>query len=252
MRDTAGLYDAFLGGGGEPVAAFVDGLGVGGRWLDAGCGTGRLLPLLSGIGLQVEGLEPRADYAARARRRAPGTVVHDGDLASLSAHPPGRFDGVLICNGPLAYILDDEGLGRALAGVFRALRPGGVLVSDTPNFEWILDNYRAPASQRAWVDGALVERRPRHGIDRDARIFAHTDTLVRLDGEPPVEVDRVEERYEFAIRSADSVVDAHRSAGFGGLASWRGWTAREPGGEPGPRILLTGHRPGSTAEARPR
>lgn len=118
------LYDA--------VFAVVERLGLG-RWrrqlvegaqgctLDVGCGTGRNLPLYA-AGVRVIGLEPSRDALEKARRRAPGAPLVQGDAQAL----PFRDDvfdtvvsGLVFCSVP------DP--ARGLAEVKRVLRPGGAL-----------------------------------------------------------------------------------------------------------------------------
>ena len=95
--------------------------GAEGEVLDVGCGTGRNLPLFR-PGVRVIGLEPSADTLARARRRAPGVLLVQGDAEAL----PFRSDvfdtvvsGLVFCSVPDA--------ARGLAEVKRVLKPGGAL-----------------------------------------------------------------------------------------------------------------------------
>jgi SAM-dependent methyltransferase len=95
--------------------------GAEGSVLDIGCGTGRNLPLYR-PGVRVVGLEPLAEALARARRRAPGVPLVQGDAHALPFRA-GAFDtvvsGLVFCS-----VLD---VPRGLAEVKRVLRPGGAL-----------------------------------------------------------------------------------------------------------------------------
>ena len=95
--------------------------GAEGAVLDVGCGTGRNLPLLR-PGVRVIGLELSADALARARRRAPGVPLVQGDAEALPFRS-GVFDtvmsGLVFCSVPDA--------ARGLAEVKRVLKPGGAL-----------------------------------------------------------------------------------------------------------------------------
>ena len=95
--------------------------GAEGRILDVGCGTGRNLPLYPS-GARVVGLEPSAETLARARRRAPATLLIQGDAQALPFRG-GVFDtvvsGLVFCSVP------DP--ARGLAEVRRVLKPGGAL-----------------------------------------------------------------------------------------------------------------------------
>jgi ubiquinone/menaquinone biosynthesis C-methylase UbiE len=92
-----------------------------GRTLDVGCGTGRNLPLY-GAGVRVVGLEPSRAALARARRRAPGIALVQGDTQALPFRDA-AFDtvvsGLVFCSVP------DP--ARGLAEVRRVLRPAGAL-----------------------------------------------------------------------------------------------------------------------------
>jgi len=118
------LYDA--------VCALVERFGLGrwrrrlvegaqGRTLDVGCGTGRNLPLYA-AGLRVIGLDPTWDALDKARRRAPGASLVQGDAQALPFRD-GVFDtvvsGLVFCSVP------DP--ARGLAEVKRVLRPAGAL-----------------------------------------------------------------------------------------------------------------------------
>lgn len=100
------------------------------RWLDFGCGYGRLCGELKELGYRdVVGLDFSPAMIERGRRQLPDvTFVIDGEESSEVG--PGRFDAVLLfsiwtCNPELA------GLEALMARVRRLLRPGGlVYVSD--------------------------------------------------------------------------------------------------------------------------
>lgn len=107
----------------------------GGRLVDAGCGTGRLLPLLASVGDEVLGLEPDASRCARAkalvRERSLGGVRVEGEAldAWLSAHPGARFDGAL-CSHVIQHV--PASVARGVVGSLRSsLVRGGALVLTT-------------------------------------------------------------------------------------------------------------------------
>jgi ubiquinone/menaquinone biosynthesis C-methylase UbiE len=95
--------------------------GAEGDVLDVGCGTGRNLPLFRS-GVRVIGLEPSADTLARARRRAPGALLVQGDAEALPFRS-GAFDTVV--SGLVFCSMPDP--ARGLAEVKRVLKPGGAL-----------------------------------------------------------------------------------------------------------------------------
>jgi hypothetical protein len=91
---------------------------------------------------------------------------------------------VTAINGPFAHLLTGRDRADALRRVRDALRPGGGVLIDVPNFLWILKHYRAPAEMRADIPGGEVRLRREHAIDFHAAVFTtveHYD-LIR-DGE---------------------------------------------------------------------
>jgi SAM-dependent methyltransferase len=134
------------------------------RVLDIGCGTGRLLPPLSSLRWMVVGMEPHPDYVAMSRlvaAKAPGTIeVVAGGFGDLEA--VSHFDLVLAIGDPWWYLLTPEDRADALASSYRALRPGGVILLDGPNFDWILDHYRPPVPSEVRYGEALIRRSPQH------------------------------------------------------------------------------------------
>lgn len=102
---------------------------AGGRALDVGCGTGKSLVPLLGLGYEAVGCEPAPAMleAARARteRRVP---LHRCGLPDVPVL--GVFDYVTALNDVLNY-LDPWQLAPAFAALADNLRPGGVLLFDT-------------------------------------------------------------------------------------------------------------------------
>jgi SAM-dependent methyltransferase len=147
--------------------------------LDIGCGTGRLLGPLAARGWHVVGMEPDAENLAEARRVAAGMPGLEGliaggfgDLEAVDA-----FHMIVAVADPWWYLLSAGVRADALRRVRRALRPGGVVVLEGPNFEWILDHYRQPQPNEAMVEGVRVRRVPRHDIDLAAGAWTQTDIV---------------------------------------------------------------------------
>jgi 2-polyprenyl-3-methyl-5-hydroxy-6-metoxy-1,4-benzoquinol methylase len=94
--------------------------------LDVGCSSGSLLEVAAGMGFAVKGVEI-APAAAAAARRA-GFDVHQG-LLQDAGHAPQSFDVITLVE-LIEHVTDPLAL---LRHCHRLLRPGGVVVVNTPN-----------------------------------------------------------------------------------------------------------------------
>lgn len=107
------------------IEHFVAALGPDPLVLDAGCGAGRMMPFLAGLGCRVEGVDLSAGMVRRARSdhgRFPSRV------ASLTALPfaAGTFDGVFSWYSTIH--VDDGEVALMLREAGRVLRAGGLLL----------------------------------------------------------------------------------------------------------------------------
>jgi ubiquinone/menaquinone biosynthesis C-methylase UbiE len=105
------------------------------RWLDAGCGTGRLSRMLAAQGAKVVGVDAAEEMLAVGRELAGcfglGDRVSFQHIDNVNHLPfaAGIFDGVL-CSSVLEYLDDPIG---CLAEFARVLRSGGTLIISIPN-----------------------------------------------------------------------------------------------------------------------
>lgn len=145
----------------ERTAAEVDfiesmlGVPKGSAVLDLACGYGRHAIAMAGRGYAVTGLDFNADYLeiAGAEAMAAGANVawRAGDMRALPF--TGEFAGVYSFFTSFGYFGDDDN-EQVLAGVARALKPGGRFLLDMMNRDWLLTH----PQQRTWTqrdDGAL-------------------------------------------------------------------------------------------------
>lgn len=236
-------YAAFYGGGPPVEVPFLmriaSSLGLGDdlRVLDMGCGTGRLLGPLAAVGWRVVGMDPQLENLEEAHRvaaRAPGVVDivagGFGDLEVVDA-----FAMVVAVADPWWYLLSAAERADALVRAHRALRPGGVIVLEGPNFEWILDHYREPQPTEADVDGVRVRRVPRHDIDRVAGTWTHTDVFTAAGDD-----DELTMVHRFAIIPVAEVRSALAHAGFDSVDLYTSWASTAPGEPDGPRVVALG------------
>ena len=122
----AGLYDAKHAFVWEKAKGVVELLAAksGERILDLGCGTGTLTAEIAASGAELLGVDRSAEMIAEARRKFPKLrfEVHDARSLTFSR----EFDAVF-SNAALHWIPEAE---RVVAGVARALRPGGRFVAE--------------------------------------------------------------------------------------------------------------------------
>jgi SAM-dependent methyltransferase len=99
--------------------------GTGREVLDAGCGAGRMLPVLAGAGCRAVGVDLSAGMVRRARRDHPEFDVRVGSLTALP-FPDRSFDGLFSWYSTIHT--PDEELDTVLAEARRVLRPTGHLL----------------------------------------------------------------------------------------------------------------------------
>jgi 2-polyprenyl-3-methyl-5-hydroxy-6-metoxy-1,4-benzoquinol methylase len=98
--------------------------------LDVACGGGKLLHFFKTRGYrQVAGVDLSPEQVALARQVVPD--VHEGNVLEFLESRPRSFD-LITGLDIVEHFQKDEAL-RFLDGCFRALRPGGRLVLQTPN-----------------------------------------------------------------------------------------------------------------------
>jgi SAM-dependent methyltransferase len=104
--------------------------------LDVGCGKGRAsLPLLRKVRVNLTGLDFSWAALAAFRRKAPAAsklTLARADVAHMPV-PPARYDRA-ICSMLLPSLPTDELVECVLAGLFRALKPGGKVVITVFNY----------------------------------------------------------------------------------------------------------------------
>jgi trans-aconitate methyltransferase len=122
---------------------------AGERILDLGCGDGALTIKLADIGCDVVGVDSSAPQIEAARRLGLDARVVDGARLSFDS----EFDAVF-SNAAIHWMkpVDD-----VIAGVWRAIRPGGRFVAEFGGYGCV-----------ETIKRALIEALARRGIDGDA------------------------------------------------------------------------------------
>lgn len=103
---------------------------VGGPVVDLGCGRGEMLELLRERGIEAIGVDAAAEMVALCESK--GLHAEHGDLfAWLAARPSGSLGGIL-CSHVVEHLWPADHL-RFARLCAAALRPGGLLIVETPN-----------------------------------------------------------------------------------------------------------------------
>ncbi|HEU5062236.1 MAG TPA: class I SAM-dependent methyltransferase [Solirubrobacterales bacterium] len=116
------------------------GLAESGSALDVGCGTGRAFRPLLSRGWRVHGCDLSPAMLERAAEEGDGEVRLDvADMRELPRF--GSFDLVLSLNDSVNYLLGDEDLVPALAGMGANLADDGLLIFDVNSFSTYAAGY---------------------------------------------------------------------------------------------------------------
>ena len=140
--------------------------------LDAAAGTGVDSILLLQAGFKVTSVDLSEEMLAEARREREKRADQPGfneweigrgdwlDLAEESSvsHPPGGYDAVICIGNSFAHLPDPTGdqadHKRAISNFHQLLRPGGVLVTDHRNYDYILEHGTIPnTASRLYYQG---------------------------------------------------------------------------------------------------
>jgi SAM-dependent methyltransferase len=143
------------------------------RVLDLGCGDGALTEKLAGQVAAVVAVDSSAEQVAAARDRRIDARVMDGQQLTFTA----EFDAV-VSNAALHWMLRPDAV---IAGVWRALKPGGRFVAEMGG-----------AGNVVLIKAALVAALDRRGLDGAAHVPWYFPTVEEQRGRL--------ERCGFAVR----------------------------------------------------
>jgi SAM-dependent methyltransferase len=129
------FYDLGMSGFDDDVGLYLGfARRTGGRILELGCGTGRLLDPLAGEGFDVVGVDRSAPMLAQAYRR-PASSRGTVRLLQASICPPplsGRFGLVILALGTFLHLSSAEDQRSCLLAARALLDRDGLLVIDLP------------------------------------------------------------------------------------------------------------------------
>lgn len=213
------------------------------KLLEIGCGTGRLLDGFSSFAGDVVGMEPSTPYLRRARERIRSKTItlQPGGFADL--HAQNEFDLITAVNGPIVYVTSSTARDDALRRIFSALKSGGVLLLDLPNFLYMLKNYDTsllkPVEQQ--IKNYTVTRTSTHAFDFHDALWIHRDTYTFLSASSPVQTFQNE--FKFAMISQTDIRSALERQGFSDVRTFPSWDAVMPDSITGARIIIAARRP---------
>lgn len=112
--------------------------------LDVPCGAGRIAVPLARLGCAVTGVDLRDGFVGLARERAFVDLLDAqfmvGDMRDIDFNA--QFNAAINFGGSFGYFSDDENR-EVLRRLARAVYPGGRVLIDQPNREWLLRHFRA-------------------------------------------------------------------------------------------------------------
>src|SRR4029079_11394625 len=150
----------------ERVAAYLPHLKGASPILDLGCGRGEALRTFAAAGLAVRGVDSSAEMVAHCR--AQGLDVAEGDLFAQLAREPREGLGAFVSSHVIEH-LPAALLERLVALAFAALRPGGVLILETPSPLVLVvaarNVWRDPTPQRPVHPSYLADLARRQGFE---------------------------------------------------------------------------------------
>ena len=151
--------------------------------LDLCCGQGRHSIALASTGIKVTGVDLSEEMLAIARESSrqmttPPDFIH-ADMRHLPQTLSGKFDAALNMFSSFGYLESEADDQAVLHQIANALKPGGQLMMDLLNREWVI-RYNEPFEWQIKADGTVVlEHR---NLDLHASINHLTFTEIAPDG----------------------------------------------------------------------
>lgn len=205
-------YDAFTSGSdyedwARVVLEHAGRHGLRGRaLLDIACGTGNsFLPFLR-RGFHVSGSDSSSGMLAEAARKAPRARLVLADMRELPKL--GEFDLVTCFDDSLNYLLGDDELAAALAGIASSLAPAGLAVFDLNSLLAYRTTFardevtEAGQTVFAWRGAAAADASP--GCEVSARL----DIFARTEGELYTRVSTTHRQRHFPLGLVVALLEA--------------------------------------------
>ncbi len=127
--------------------------------LDAGCGTGGVLSRCDNM--KACGFDVSAEAISFCKTRNCDQVLQ----ATICEIPFNKQCFDVVVSLDTLTCLEREGRGRALAEIYRVLKPGGMLVMNLPAYQWLTSRHdRAVGTRRRCTTGGLREELEKAGF----------------------------------------------------------------------------------------
>lgn len=149
------------------------------RVVDFGAGTGRVALPLAARGYAVTAVEPCAEMLSVLAGRPGGEDIVKVGATMADFHAEASFDLALCLFTVIAYLLEEDELGRSFTAVAASLKPGGRLLLDLPSAA-VFAGFRHTAE----------------GLDRTVTITALAGARYRYQEDTRIELDGRVLRYQ--------------------------------------------------------
>ncbi len=161
--------------------------------LDVGCGRGRHARVLARRGYRVTGIDVAERALQVARQRAAAEGLHHVRFLRHDMRQPlcrACFDGVVNLFTAFGFFEEEADHQRALQAMATALRPGGWLVQDFLNADYVRhhlvprDRFQLDGIeviQERWIENGRVNKRIRFRQDGKEQVFYESVRLLRLE-----------------------------------------------------------------------
>jgi SAM-dependent methyltransferase len=211
-------------------------LAPGARILDLACGHGRISLDLARRGFHVTGLDlsPRSLELARRAADEQGLEI-EWVHADMREIPPGaHFDAIVSVFTSFGYFEDDRENERVLAGVARALVPGGRFLIDVVNLLSLARRWESTMWEELETGVLFLQA---HSYDVLAGRNRAVWTFVRPDGR------RSEIAHSVRAYAPHELAALLRRAGLDVVAGWGGFDGSELSIRDGWRTVLLAEKP---------
>lgn len=211
--------------------------------LDIGCGFGRTLLDFNKLGWKITAYEPDPDFYGQAKTLedtlTQGSSVIQGGFLDIDSQ--NEFDMVVAINDPFAYLTVFSDRVEAISRMFYALRQGGVLMIDVPNFIYALVHPK-PYEQRTFkIQERTYQRTTQQTLDFYENTYTNRDEYHMVDERG--EACSAIKSQKLAILNFPELDYLLRSQGFVDVKTYSSYDARAPERLTGRRILISAQKP---------